>query len=641
MQTYSILARPSRRLALLAGAALIAAAATPARAVEFSVDDWQVNLDTTLSSTEVLRTGQRSTAFIGKQNGGRFLVPNEDNGNLNFDRGELVAATQKITTELQVKRDDYGIFVRAYGFYDPVINSEKVGFNAYDYNGKEHFVGLSHAAQRDIGADLRLLDAYVFARPSVFGQPVDVRVGNQALNWGESTFIQFGINSITPLDTTQLRTTGSELRTAFLPIPAVDLKTDITDDISVEAFWQPYWTRTRLEPVGSFFNSQQDALLDGGTQGLLNPYAPDLPSSAYLVDISHLALFGQALPRRTDRHPTGLEEFGIALRSTLDIFDGTEVGLYFENYHSRIPFGHYFSGSHAAVPTVQFGGPIPPNGYNALTYASTAGFFADYPKNIHLLGASFNLTGPLGVAIQGEVSNRFNQPLQFSAADLLLASSEPLVCTPPYTLLAAACSQLKTAPLTQEIGNVGFNQDVESYKRYNVTQFQSTFTKLWGAMPDLGINQLALVGEIGGVYVSGFPKDSGVLNAPNTTDTSSAYSTFATPTNAGPLARKGFASPFSASYTVRALIDMPNVLPYGIGMKPTLAFQHDFLGTSPYGANIFQRNTAAASASVEFLYLNQWTLDLGYTTHFPLGDNGAFMGNLDRNFVSATISYLF
>ena len=71
-------------------------------------------------------------------------------------------------------------------------------------------------AVRDIGTDFRLLDAYFFASPEIFGHHVDVRIGNQALNWGESTFIQFGINSITPLDVTALRTPGAELRTAFL-----------------------------------------------------------------------------------------------------------------------------------------------------------------------------------------------------------------------------------------------------------------------------------------------------------------------------------------------------------------------------------------------------------------------------------------
>ncbi|MGG2324736.1 DUF1302 family protein, partial [Salmonella enterica] len=86
-------------------------------------------------------------------------------------------------------RDDYGIFLRATGFYDPVIDSERTDF-----------MPLSRAAVRDIGADLRLLDAYAFFRPALFGHDFDIRIGSQPLNWGESTFIPFGINAITPLD---------------------------------------------------------------------------------------------------------------------------------------------------------------------------------------------------------------------------------------------------------------------------------------------------------------------------------------------------------------------------------------------------------------------------------------------------------
>ena len=59
---------------------------------------------------------------------------------------------------------------------------------------------------------------------------------------------------------TALRTPGSELRTAFLPIPVLDLKTTVAPNTTLEAFWQPYWTRTRIEPVGSFFKASRTAV---------------------------------------------------------------------------------------------------------------------------------------------------------------------------------------------------------------------------------------------------------------------------------------------------------------------------------------------------------------------------------------------
>jgi hypothetical protein len=260
---------PTRRRGwLLAGAATVAilAGAGSAQAVDYTLGDYQISLDTTLSSSVGFRTSPIDENFVGYANGGRFPVANADNGDLNFKQGDIVEATQRVTTELQVKKDDYGLFVRATGFYDPIYDNDVDSFR----------FPLARAAVRDIGTDFRLLDAYVFASPEIFGHKIDVRVGNQALNWGESTFIQFGINSITPLDVTALRTPGAELRTAFLPIPVVDLKTSVAPDTTIEGFWQPYWTRTRIEPVGSFFGNN-DTAADGGLYG---NYFSDFPDVA-------------------------------------------------------------------------------------------------------------------------------------------------------------------------------------------------------------------------------------------------------------------------------------------------------------------------------------------------------------------------
>ncbi len=636
------------RLQLLCGAAfLVAAGSNSAFALDTTIGGWQVNVDTTLSSSVDIRTSDINKNFIGSANGGRFSLANNDNGDLNYASGTPVAATQRITTEVQVKRDDYGLFVRATGFYDPITDSESTDFKP-----------LSRAAVRDIGADLRLLDAYAFARPYIFGHPVDVRVGAQALNWGESTFIQFGINSINPLDVTALRTPGSELRQGFLPIPVVDMKTEVGAGYSLEGFWQFAWTRSKLEPDGSFFGTN-DSLLDGGTYGNLRNDFPDNGLAPLGINVANGDILGAAYPRSLDRHPTHLDEFGFALRKTFDnIMGGTEVGLYFENYHSRTPFGSQRTGS-ANIST----GPIPglptelPNPnilllsskdtYAKKTYDSTASFFADYPEDIHLAGASFNFTGPAGIAIQGEFSHRFNQPIQLSASDLALITDIPALkaLSPLSPVLAAAYKAALADPVLQALGEVpNFNTTIDGWKRYHVSQFQTTATKLFAAIPSLGINSIALVGEIGMDYVHSFPRQRGIFEAAYTTDVNSQFTEFAT-VNANGTTRqtqnKGLASQFSAAYTIAAIIDMPNILPYGIDMKPTISLQHDFVGTSPVGVNVFQENTAAASVGVTFNYLQAWSLGMQYTNHFPVFDGGKFYGLIDRDFFSTTLSYEF
>lgn len=635
------------RGSLLAGAACAGMlAGTPAAAYQTTVDGWEVNLDTTLTSGVALRTSDVNDRFVGIANGGQFPLPNADNGTLDYRPGGPVAAQQRITTELQIKHDDVGLFVRATGFYDPIIDSDVQGAR----------FPLSRAAVRDIGADLRLLDAYVFASPEIFGHRFDLRVGNQALNWGESTFIQFGINSINPLDVTALRTPGSELRNGFLPIPAVDVKTEIVQDLNLEAFWQPVWTRDRLEPVGSFFFNN-DTLVDGGKYGLLYSYLPDAYKSIYAVSFARNLAFGGAYPRILDRHPTGLDEFGVALRKSLPQLNDAEIGLYFENYDSRLPFGSYHTGS-PNISTGLFGLPgtqVLPNpvstfltgGYAEKTYNSTAGFFADYPKSIHLIGLSFNFNAPGGVAIQGEYSNRLNQPIQLAASDLALATAAPAICELAGSSLGTAfvktaCAAAQSDPTIIASGGIHpFNTPIDGWKRYPVSQFQVTGTKLWNSIPQYGISSVALVGEIGLDYVHDFPSQRGIFNATYTTDTNSAFNTVATVNNNSPVSRKGLVTQTSAAYTVQLIIDMPNVLPYGIDMKPQIALQHDFMGTSPYGVNVFQENTAAASVGVTFNYLQAWSLNVQYTNHFPVFDGGKYYGLIDRDFFSAALSYEF
>ncbi len=633
----------TRRGFLLAGAAVFAVAASgSAQAYDGTVGGFQISIDTTLSSSVDVRASPINQNFVGVANGGKFVLANNDNGTLNYKNNTPVAATQRITTEVQIKREDYGFFIRATGFYDPITDSESTDFQK-----------LPRATVRDVGADLRLLDAYAFARPMIFGHSVDVRVGAQALNWGESTFIGGGINTITPVDVTALRTPGSELRNAFLPIPVVDLKTEVVPDLTVEAYWQPVWTRDKLEPDGSFFGTN-DTILDGGTWGNLRNDFPDNQKSIYGVSLPAGNIFGASLSRSSDRHPTGLDEFGIALRKTFTSLDDTEIGLYFENYDSRTPFGSNRTGAYNISGLGGLLAELPPElgkllsgqkFYASKTYTSTASFFADYPKDIHLVGLSWNFTGPDGIAIQGEVSSRINQPIQLSASDLALAVNLPAIkqtaALSPAVQLALN-NALHHDPVVGLVGDPeGFNSIIDGWKRYPVIQAQTTLTKLFPAIPSLYINQIALIGEIGGDYVVNFPRERGIFDAAYTTDVNSAFNETATVDGNTLISHRGLPSQFSAAYTIATIIDVPNLLPYAIDMKPTISIQHDFVGTSPVGVNTFVQNTAAASVGVTFNYLQAWSLGVQYTNHFPVFDGGKFDGLLDRDFYSATLSYEF
>ena len=85
--------------------------------------------------------------------------------------------------------------------------------------------------------------------------PAEIRGGWQVINWGESTFIQGGINAINPVDVSVLRVPGAELRDALLPVGAVKFSIKPSANTSLEAFYQYAWEETKIDPVGSYFST--------------------------------------------------------------------------------------------------------------------------------------------------------------------------------------------------------------------------------------------------------------------------------------------------------------------------------------------------------------------------------------------------
>lgn len=268
---------------------------------------------------------------------------NSDDGNLNYGRG-LVSNTSTLTAEFELTGDNLGLFVRMLGFID---------FETL--NGVRESTPLSDAAKDVAGRDFRILDLYASGAFDPGGVPLDLRVGNQVLNWGESTFIPNGINVINPIDVNRLRTPGSELRDALLPVPMVYAAVEPVPNLSVEGFYQFGWEKTEIDPVGTYF-STNDYVGAGGRHALLvDPRYEELSKSvgaapglqdainADLDGIPGLNLKYSAeepfpkIARTGDREPPDDGQYGIALRYLSSALNDTEFGFYFVNAHSRLP----------------------------------------------------------------------------------------------------------------------------------------------------------------------------------------------------------------------------------------------------------------------------------------------------------------
>ena len=624
-----------KRTALTAGLVCALGAPWQAMGASFTTDDgWQVNLDTTMAAGTTVRTSPRDPRFIGLQNGGYAAAPVQDNGTLNFGAGSVTAAPFKVTEEVQIKRGDYGAFVRALAFWDPV----------YDGTLRPDFAPFPRAAARDLGADARLLDAYIFGAETVGGTRVSWRLGNQAINWGESSFLPGGINSFSPFDANALERAGAELREAVLPVPALDVRLSLSPSLSLEGAYEFAWVRTRFEPIGSFF-SVNDSVSDGASFIPIDPALPDNFAGQNRIYIPSNDVFGGAIPRAVDRHPSNNGEFALALRYLAPFMDSAEFGLYFENYASRTPFVDFSTGTEAAVRADE-NLILNRAGY---TYSSTASYRADYPGDIKLFGASFSTTVPGGISLQGEISHRFNQPLLLNTLSGIEKLEGPFLCqfvnfldafglTAKAAQVQASCNAARSSSIIPLTGGVAqFATGWDNWRRYPVTQIQVTATKLMDPVPSLGMANWTLVAEIGANHIDNFPHDRAVFDATigNARDAAGLpIIALATPI------AKGLITQSAAGAVLYATADLPDLLPHGIDLQPNIAMRYDFAGRDAVGAGYFEQGQAAITLGASLIWLSNSKLDINYTNHIAIGPSLGFP-LVDRDFVSVAVSTTF
>ena len=578
----------------LAFALLLAAAGSPF-AIELELFDGEVtgSFDTTVTTGMLLRTQDRDEDLIGVANGGTANSTNADDGNLNYGAGDPTSANARATHELLLRWRNFSVFARAFYFYDVVVN-----------NVDPDRTNLGDTAKRRAGRRIQPLDAYGTADFDLLDMPLTVRFGNQVISWGESTFVPNGVNIINPVDVTLLRVPGAELRNALRPVPAVDVQVALTDRISVESFYQFFWEPTELEPLGTFF-STNDIVSPGGRFALLGfGRTPDDP----VPPPGTGAPIGVAIPNGGDRDAGDSGQWGIAFRYFEPLLWSTEFGFYYLRYHSRLPL---LSARTGTLP-----------GLLAGDYARSARYFREFPEDIDLLAGSFSTElASTGIAVQGEVSYKLGQPLQVDDVELLYAGLTPI----PVVGAVFARNQ---------VGTFGFDEFVRGWRRKDVLQPQMTITKLLG--PTFGADQVLLLAEFAGTLVMGLEdQDTLRYEGPGTF---SGGDPFFTTLGIQPETQTGgFADARSWGYR---LVVRPtfNRAIGAINLVPTLAFQHDVEGTTPSPIANFVEGRKGASVSVTGIYLEKITGEIGYTSFF---DGGNFNLLTDRDFVSIAVSYSF
>lgn len=620
------LCRPAFRRKALATAVAIAltSGAPSVMAFEFSSGELSGSLDTTLSLGGLWRMQAPESSVVGIPNGGTSRDPNSDDGNLRYDRGELVSTTLRATHDLELKYHNLGAFVRGSYLYDPTIRNKD---------------SLNSEARDLLGSYGEVLDAYVRGNFKISDRNLNLRLGKQVVSWGESTFIQNGINILNPVNVSRLRAPGSELKEGFIPTMMAYASQELTDNLSVEVALLTEWKKTKIDPTTSFF-STNDFIAEGGNRAFtgygrrndLNGVAGTFGLNA---DASAWA------PRSSDREASDDGQYGIAFRYLVPALNNTEFGFYHANYHSRTPFiSGYRGGVTVAASTtpgcnvidVPTAGAAGVAAGCAVAAGRAGTYFVEYPEDIKLWGLSFNTAGPAGIALQGEYSYRPNQPIQLPSAELLQA--------------AVGLGNQLTSTNALAATRVPYGTEISGYRRVQMHQVQMTGTKSYGSI--LGAEQLIVVGELGYTRLQ-LPSDvkfaaSGChLPQPGSS----------TGTSGGSTSVGCFATANSWGYRLVGRLDYPNAIGSAT-VSPRLAFSHDVNGRGP----TFNDGAKAMTLGLGFNYRQSWNADIAYTAYFggekisgtdltapPAGQPRTYTNHtnpmVDRDFLSASLSYSF
>jgi hypothetical protein len=652
-----------RRLHLQAIAALTAAlcVAPVSRAVVLDFGEVKGHFDTTLSFGTLFRINSPSPTYYGLANSidgvpGQQRSVNADDGNLNYGRG-VASALLKANHDLELSYHNSGLFVRGFYFTD-FVNRQ----------GNRKRTQLSDEAMRIVGEGGELLDAYVYFKPTLGDMPARFAIGKQVLSWGESTFIPNGINAVNPIDVAKLRTPGSELKEALRPLNMISASLSVTDKLTADFFYLLDWERTRVDPPGTYF-STNDFVAKGGTKVYLGFGA-----------ISDLSTLG-AIMRGSDRTPGNSGQWGVAFRYLAENLNNTEFGLYYMNYHSRLPVisantptvpvngalaasdAGAILGANTAFVTSLAGAVGPTNVSSSLStligatltgvpasalpaalqpfYATVAGvtgqlaqrellraaatgqYLIEFPEDIHLWGASFN-TNIGGVALQGEISYRNNQPLQVDDVELLFAALSPLSSRFSFN----------------QLGTFALNTYIPGYRRNKVWTGQMTATKVTRGI--FGADQTTLIAEVG--YVNADIPTPGTLryDGPGTFvggDVNYMNLSGSNASGVQPASEpsSAFATKFSWGYQLVGRLEYNNAFK-GVNVAPVVLYSHDVSGNTPLPLGNFREGRKTFTAGADFTFQNAWALELRYVNFF-----GAGRYNLlgDRDYVSATLKYSF
>jgi hypothetical protein len=631
--------------------------AVQAQAVEFSFAEDEVtgSVDTTVSYGQLWRVQGRD-----KNNDDI----NANDGNRNFDTG-LVSEVFKITTDAEVKYQNYGAFVRGTAFYDTQIMDKRNNFEdnnspvqpSQNYPRNSSFTSKT----RDkAGNNAEILDAYVYGNWDIAEKPVTARLGKQVFNWGEGIFYRGGVNTTNPIDAAKFRLPGSELKEVLIPVEAFNFSVGLTDNLSMESFYQFNFKETAIDPVGTYF-SETDLFADGGNTGYKNvadSLAKNLglpaPGGSVLGLYNATALctnkvFGlcgggknfstgdtiRIAKIDTDNNAKNDGQWGTNFKYIAEELNSTEFGAYFVNYHSKEPTIGADLNGYKGIDMAGLTGALA--GFGGLAGTVAGGLATvdilgntvgrrEYAEDIRMFGTSFNTTVN-ETSVFGELAYRPNNPIGISTTNDLVGD------------LGAQGGQFADNSGTVGGANTGtaliagnrYTKDGTIHNSVRVETYNTSLGAIQNFGPSLSFDSLVGVAELASEHYRGDSLQYTDYSGKNRYYAGRQNSSYSDGNDRDNQINKN-----AYGYTL-LLNGTWNDVFAGVNLSPYAVYKSDFSGNSSQTGN-FIEGRQAYTLGLRASYLSSLEAELAYTEFSGAGRDNV---SRDRDNIGMNVKYSF
>ena len=585
-------AAKGRVFALAMGVAVCISASQAVQAGEFTLGDGidgRASLDVSLSGA--MRTQSPDARLISKGNGGSAESSFNNDGEKNYKKGSVYSALGKALGELELKKDDLGLFVRGKAWYDYAESTNNVPFGN-NANGFQPHARLNDNDFEPLSkfSGYALQDAYVYDSfeldPS---RSVKVKLGNQVVNWGESLFIP-GINQSNPIDASAFHRPGTEVKEVLLPVPQASANLGLGNGLSLEGYYQFKWERSVLDGCGTYWSPSD--LINCSNKSAVFPTAGVSDPTAY-KGVAALGGLNEQMSNAGEHKGKDGGQFGVSPHYFMSSI-GTDFGAYYSQYNSRMPIYSLVRSRSSA---------------GSLYSVRPSQYFEDYSASgikVYGLSASTELGG---WSVAGEVSRSNDIPVQINPNDMtngLAAGIGPM-------------ASLATLPM----GTVIKGYDLKSKNQIQVSTIKS-FPNVMGA------DSLELVGEVAYQHWNGIGDASTSTRYGRATVyglAASATSACGTSVSAD-CGTDGFATSDAWGYRAQLSWHYDNVFT-GINLTPRIFWSQDVRGTS--ADNTFMQDRWTLGVGVHADLNKSYYADLSYSTY---NHSAHYDYMRDRDFVS-------